>query len=195
MKPPEARKKNESQQRTRETGERRRRRENAQKAKEAADELFPGEKWRPVKDEKRIYLSPRRPVGEKSNFKDELRDAQILRDTGSTVYLTPENRSEPGKKYDAIVDGQKFEFKNVRGKENALIHQFLRSRLQAPNVFINLEASNLARREIIAALYGARNSPAYNGCCSFSGGRIVLKIKGQTSLVYLNVDDLQVQSQ
>ncbi|MDR1230784.1 MAG: hypothetical protein LBK61_05225 [Spirochaetaceae bacterium] len=173
MKPPEAR-------------EQHRRQENAKKAKEAADELFPGEKWIPVEGEEHIYLSPRRPVGEKSNYKEELRDA------GSTVYLAPEKRSDPGKKYDAIVDGQKFEFKNIRGKENALIHQFLRSRLQAPNVFINLEASNLARREIMAALYGARNSPVYGDYCGFSGGKIVLKIKGQTSLIYLNVDDLQV---
>jgi hypothetical protein len=192
MKPPEARKKNESQQRKRETGERRRRRENAKKAREAADELFPGEKWIPVKDEERIYLSPRRPVGEKSSYKDELRDAQILRDTGSTVYLTPENRSEPGKKYDAIVNGQKFEFKNMRGASTiTLKDHFLRSRMQAPNVFINLENSLLDKRDIMSTLYGARNSGDYANKNKFKGGMVILKIKGYERLVYLNVDVLK----
>jgi hypothetical protein len=175
--------------------ERRRQTDNARKAKEAADRLFPGEKWKQVEGEERIYLSPRRPVGEKSNYKDELRDAQILRDRGSAVYLVPENRGDPGKKYDAIVNGERFEFKNVHGKENALIHQFLRSRSQAPNVFINLETSNLTRREIMADLYGARNSLKYWKYNKFSGGKIILKIRGQTNLIYLNVDDLKVPGQ
>ena len=61
-------------------------RENAKKAKKAANLLFPEEKW--IFTEDGIYLSPRRPVGGKSNYKDELRDAQILRDLGSTVYFS-----------------------------------------------------------------------------------------------------------
>jgi hypothetical protein len=169
--------------------EQKRREDNAKKAKETADEFFPGEKWKTV--ESGIYLSPHRPIGKKTSYKDEKRDAQILRDLGSTVYLSPENRSIPGKKYDAIVNGLKFEFKNVHGKENALIHQFLRSRSQAPNVFINLENSNLTRREIMSALYGARNSPEYDDYNGFSGGRIILKIKGHEKLLYLNVDSLK----
>jgi hypothetical protein len=173
--------------------EQRRQQENAKKAREAADELFPDEKWKQIEGEERIYLSPRRPVGKKSNYKDELRDAQILRDTGCTVYLTSENRGDPGKKYDAIVNGQQLEFKNVHGKKNALIHQFLRSRSQAPNVFINLETSNLTKREIMTALYGARNSPEYEDYNRFFGGKIVLKLKGQTNLIYLNVDDLKMR--
>jgi len=80
--------------------------ENARKAKEAADRLFPGERWKSI--ENRIYLSPSRPIGKKSNYQDELRDAQILRDLGSTVYLAPEVRSDPSRKFDAIVDGLKY---------------------------------------------------------------------------------------
>jgi hypothetical protein len=176
-----------------EAEEKQRLKENALMAKEAADHLFPGEKWKQI--ENGIYLSPRRPVGKKTNFKGEKHDAQILKLLGSIVYLIPEERSAPGKKYDAIVNGQKFEFKNVHGKANALIHQFLRSRSQAPNVFINLETSNLTRREIITALYGARNSPEYGEYNRFSGGKIVLKIKGQDNLIYLNVDDLKIPRQ
>ena len=172
-----------------------RRAENAKKAGEAADQLFPGEKWINVEDG--IYVSPRRPVGKNSNYKDELRDAQILRDWGSTVYLVPESSRQAGKKYDAIVNGLKFEFKNIEGNANTLEIQFLRSRLQAPNSFINLEKSNLTRREIMSTLYGARNKPdteksrGYAYYNRFKGGRIILKIKDIKNLIYLNVDDFK----
>jgi hypothetical protein len=165
--------------------------ENTQKAREAADQLFPDEKWITV--ENGIYLSPRRPVGKNSNYKDELRDAQILRNFGSTVYLIPEVRSDKSKKYDAIVNGMKFEFKNIEGNANTLETQFLRSRSQAPNVFINLEKSNLTKREIMSTLYGARNKPetetsrGYAYYNRFEGGRIILKIRSQEDLLYLNL--------
>jgi hypothetical protein len=169
---------------------------NAKKAREAADQLFPGEKWKTVEDG--IYLSSRRPVGKNSNYKDELRDAQILRNSGSTVYLVPESSRQAGKKYDAIVNGMKMEFKNIEGNMNTLEIQFFRSRLQAPNVFINLEKSNLTRREIMSTLYVARNKPeteisrGYAYYNRFKGGRIILKINGQKNLIYLNVDDLKM---
>jgi hypothetical protein len=173
---------------------------NSKTAKAAANKLFPREKW--VKVEEGIYLSPRRAIGKKSNYTNELRDAQILRDMGSTVYLVSEPNTE-GKKYDAIVNGLQFEFKNVGGNANTLITQFLKSRSQAPNVFINLEASNLTRHEVISALYGARNSvthtdrrgniiKGYADSSSFSGGRIILKIREQESLIYLNVGNLKI---
>jgi len=169
--------------------------ENARKAKVLADQEFPGEKWKSV--EEGIYLSPNRPIGKKSNYQDELRDAQILRDWGSTVYLIPEVRSDRDKKYDAIVNGLRFEFKNVSGNKNTLQTQFLRSRSQAPNVFINLEDSNLSKRQVISALIGARNrqeTATTHGYAHYNrskGGQIILRIRGQRKLVYLNVDDLK----
>jgi transcription initiation factor TFIID subunit TAF12 len=172
-----------------------RRATNARKAGEAADQLFPDEKWITV--EEGIYLSPRRSVGKKSNYKDELRDAQILRNLGSTVYLVPEQRSDVAKKYDAIVNGMKFEFKNIEGNANTLETQFLRSRAQAPNVFINLEKSNLTKRDIMSTLYGAINKPetetsrGYTYYNRFEGGRIILKIRGQEDMLYLNIDDMK----
>jgi hypothetical protein len=177
------------------TLKRQQRERNAKKAKEAADKLFPGEKWKPVEGEERIYLSLRRPVGKKSNYKDELRDAQILRDMGNTVYLTSENRGDPGKKYDAIVNGERFEFKNMKGGAESLKTHFLRSRSQAPNVFIDLEESNLTKSQVITALYGARNSPEYGAYNRFKGGKIILKIKGQINLTYLSVDGLKISSE
>jgi hypothetical protein len=188
MKPPKAKTEKGKRQ------EKSRKLSNARKARQLADKLFPEEKWKPVEDG--IYLSPNRPVGEKSNYKDELHDAQILRDLGSTVYFAPENRGDPGKKYDAIVNGLKFEFKNMHGSSTVTLKDhFLRSRKQAPNVFINLEDSPLTRREIMNTLYGARNSDDYRKRNAFKGGRIILKIKGQNHLFYLNVDDLKVPRQ
>jgi len=177
------------------------RRENARKAREAADQLFPDEKWKFV--EEGIYLSSRRPIGKHSSYQNELRDAQILRDLGSTVYLAPEQSRCSGRKFDAIVNGLPFEFKNVGGNENTLIAHFLKSRSQAPNVFFNLETSNLTRNEVMRALYSARNSvtrtdpdgnviKGYAESNKISGGRIILKIRGQESLIYLAVDDLKV---
>jgi len=173
------------------------RQENAKKAGETADQLFPHEQW--IKVEEGIYLSPRRPIGKHSGYHNELRDAQILRDWGSTVYLVSEPNTE-GRKYDAIVNGLIFEFKNVGGNANTLEHQFLRSRSQAPNVFINLETSNLTRRQIMSTLYGARNkvetdtNHGYSYYNRFKGGRIILKIRGQDSLIYLSVDDLKART-
>jgi hypothetical protein len=167
---------------------------NARKARQLADKLFPGEKW--IMVEGGIYLSPNRPIGEKSSYKDEKRDAQILHSFGSTVYLVPDDSRAPGTKYDAIVNGLKFEFKNMHGSSTATLKDhFLRSRKQAPNVFINLEDSPMTRREIMSTFYGARNSDDYRKKNAFKGGSIVLKIKGHSKLIYLNVDDLKVPGQ
>jgi len=164
---------------------------NAKKAKKAAEQLFPGEKW--INKEDGIYLPPNRPIGKKTNYKDELKDAQILRDLGSIVYLVSEIRSIPGKKYDAIVNGMMMEFKNMHGASTrTLKDHFLDSREQAPNVFINLEKSKLTKREIMTTLYAARNSADYAKKNGYKGGKIILKMRGHKNLIYLNVDDLKV---
>jgi len=174
-----------------EAREAKRRADYAKKAKTAADRLFPNEQWKSVEDG--IYLSPRRAIGKKSNYKDELRDAQILQELGSTIYLVPENSRQGGKKYDAIVNGMKMEFKNMHGSSTRTLRDhFLDSREQAPNVFINLEKSPLTRSQIMDTLYGARNSVDYaKKSKSFAGGRIILKIKDRERLVFLKVDDLK----
>jgi len=166
--------------------------DNAQKAKAAAEAEFPGVKWNKVEDG--IYQTSIRSD-------EELRNARILRDLGSTVYFAPERSRQPGNKFDAIVDGLRYEFKNVGGNANTLQTHFLRSRSQAPNVFINLETSNLTRQEVMGALYSARNSVTrtapngkvimgYGDSNKFEGGNIILKLRDQENLIYLNVDDL-----
>jgi hypothetical protein len=201
MDKPPVKSKDELLKQQREEAEQKRREANALKAKEVANHEFPGEQWKNIGDG--IYLSPNRKIGKGSNYHEEKRDAEILRSFGSTVYLSPEY-NDGKKKYDAIVNGLKMEFKNVMGNANTLETQFLRSREQAPNVFINLEKSSLSKQQILSALYGARNKPSgigkdgrhikgYADYNQFSGGRIILKIKGQESLLYLNVDDLKIK--
>jgi len=116
-----------------------------------------------------------------------------LRDLGSTVFLTPEARSDPGRKFNAIVDGLAYEFKNMHGKGiSTLQEHFFSSRSQAPNVFINLENSDLSKQQVISALYSARNNTErYIRKNHFSGGTIILKIKGQEELICLKVDNLK----
>jgi hypothetical protein len=194
VKPRSAETNNETLKTPAEAQEQRRRAENATKAQKLAEQEFPGEKWQKVEDG--IYLSPNRPVGEKSSYQDEKRDSEILRSFGSTVYLVPDDSRAPGKKYDAIVNGLKMEFKNMSGKStDTLIHHFYKSRKQAPDVFINLEKSSLTKQEIINTLYGARNSPKYAEKNKFKGGRIILKINGHRNLIYLNVDGLKKKGQ
>jgi hypothetical protein len=164
---------------------------NSNKAKQAADKLFPCEKW--IFLEEGIYLSPHRPIGKNTSYMNELRDAQILRDLGCTVYLVPEERSSPKKKYDAIVNGLIMEFKNQSGKSVlTLKDHFIESRKQAPNVFINLEKSPLTKQQIIHTLIAARNSKDYEDKNKHRGGRIILKIKGRENVLYLNVDSLKI---
>jgi hypothetical protein len=190
MNPSSARSGNKTVQRQAEVREAKRRADNAKKAWQSADKEFPNEKWKAV--EEGIYLSPRRPIGKHSSYQNELHDAQILRDLGSTVYLTPEARNNPNKKYDAIVNGMMMEFKNMHGASfRTLKDHFLDSREQAPNVFINLEKSPLTKHEIINTLYAARNSVDYGRKNKHKGGRIILKIRGQKNLIYLNVDSLK----
>jgi len=95
MNPPSANSNKKTVQQQAEAREAKRRQDNAKKARQAADKEFPNEKWKSV--EEGIFLSSHRPIGKHSSYQNELRDAKILRDLGSTVFLTPERRSDPSK--------------------------------------------------------------------------------------------------
>jgi hypothetical protein len=196
MKPPSAETRNETLKAQTEARERRRRENNARKAREAADQEYPGEKWEVL--ENGIMQSSRRKT-DAATAGDELRDARILRDFGSTVYLVPEinRRIKGARNYDAIVNGMKMEFKTLSTQNpKTLRDHFWESRGQAPNVFINLENSPLTRRQVMSTLYEARNNPEYAvHSAKNKGGRIILKIKGRNNLIYINVDDLKIPEQ
>jgi hypothetical protein len=181
----------------REAQEKLRRVANAKNAKRLANELFPGEQW--ITFEEGIYYSPRKKTGAGTNFQGELRDAQILKEYGSTTYLVPELRSgENGvRKFDAIVDGRKMEFKNMSGSSLLTLEDhFFKARTQAPNVFLNLEESPLAKHDVISTLYGARNSEKFIAKDRFNGenGKVILRIRGQRKLIFLTTNGLQIRA-
>jgi SPP1 gp7 family putative phage head morphogenesis protein len=169
-------------------------RENGRRAREEANRLFPNETWL-QKEEwgDRIFVSSHRAIGKKSNFTDELRDAEILRDLGGTVYLVQENNRRGTRQYDSITNGLMVEYKNQRGASiRTLKDHFLASRGQAPNVFINLEESPLSRKSVLKTLYRARNSADYlEKSKNIIGGTIILKIKGIENLLFFDADNLK----
>jgi hypothetical protein len=44
-------------------------------------------------------------------------------------------------------------------------------------------------------LRGARNGEDYQKHNKFKGGKVILKVKGRQSLIYLSVDDIKAQGQ
>jgi len=173
---------------------------NFRLAQREAHRLYPNHEWTQI--EQRIFLSSRKAIGSKTGFAAELRDAQILRDMGHTVYLVPEQSRRAGRKFDALVSGFRVEFKNVGGNANTLEAQFMKSCKQAPNVFINLETSRLTKKQAVDALRRARNSVTHtapNGRVKkgwddtnrFTGGTVILKINGLGDLLFLDVNRLK----
>jgi len=176
---------------------------NLRRAEKVAQRLYPNHAWTQL--EERIFLSPRKAASANTGFAAELRDAQILRDLGHTIHFVPDVRSAAGRKFDALVSGFRVEFKNVGGNANTLEGQFLKSRTQAPNVFINLETSRLTQKQAVDALHRARNSvthTAQNGRIKkgwddtnkFAGGTVILKINGLDHLVFLDVNRLKIKN-
>ena len=83
--------------------------ENVEKAKQAAIGLYPLEKWELL--EKCLFIAKSRmprSAEQINTLEKELRQARILVDRGSTVFLLPE-MSQPNEKRrkfpDAVVDG------------------------------------------------------------------------------------------
>jgi SPP1 gp7 family putative phage head morphogenesis protein len=170
-----------------EAEEQKRRNNNSRKAKIFVNKEFPDELWKKLEDG--IFLSSTRHIGERSNFKKEMDQAKILKSFGGTVYLLPEGQTG-GKKADAIVNGEYMEFKRVTGGLNALMNRFLESRGQSKNVFIKVD-SELLKQDVITSLAGVRQGPKYGKYNKFKGGKVILKLKNEKNLIYLNVDDLK----
>jgi hypothetical protein len=77
-------------------------------------------------------------------------------------------------------------------------------KLIEPGIYLSLETAHLLKREVMGALYKARNSithtdpkgnviKGYADSTKFVGGLIILKLIDIDTLIYLNVDDLQTR--
>jgi hypothetical protein len=138
----------------------------AEKARQTAISLYPHEKWEAL--ENGIYIAKSRMPrsAEQINILDkELRQARILVDRGSTVYLLPETPPQ-GKKHikypDAVVDGVVMEFKTITGSIRQVEVRYKEARAKTKHIFFKLDA-NLTRHEVTRKLSGYINRKGYKG--------------------------------
>jgi len=139
--------------------------DNAEKAKQTAIGLYPHEKWEFL--ENGIYIAKSRMPrsAEQIHILDkELRQARILVERGSTVYLLPE--TPHGKKRikfpDAVVDGVIMEFKTITGSIRQVEVRYKEARAKTEHIFFKIDA-NLTRHEFTRKLSGYINRKGYTG--------------------------------
>ena len=139
---------------------------NAEKANEAAKNLYPHEKWEPL--EKGIFIAKSRMPrsAEQINILEkELQQARILVERGSTVYLLPEisHSSEKHiKRPDAVVDGCMLEFKTITGSLRQVEERYKEARAKAAYVFLKIDA-HLSRHEVTRKLSGYIKRKGFSG--------------------------------
>jgi hypothetical protein len=140
--------------------------ENASKADELARNLYPHEKWEPLEEGIFIAKSRMPRSAEQINvLEKELRQARILVDRGSTIYLLPEI-VHPGEKHvkypDAVVDGYIMEFKTITGSIRQVEERYKEARVKSEHIFIKIDAS-LSRHEVSRKLSGYIQRKGYKG--------------------------------
>jgi hypothetical protein len=147
------------------------RQENAAKASELARTLYPHEKWEVL--EAGIFIAKSRmprSVEQIHILEKELRQARILADRGSTVYLLPET-AHPHEKHvkypDAVVDGYIMEFKTVTGSIRQVEERYKEARAKAEHIFLKIDAS-LSRHDVTRKLSGYIQRKGYRGGILFT---------------------------
>ncbi|GHV85777.1 hypothetical protein AGMMS50230_13850 [Spirochaetia bacterium] len=138
----------------------------SQKTKEVAESLYPREKWEAL--EAGIFIAKSRipRSAEQINvLEKELRQARILVERGSTVYLLPEatNSNEKHIKHpDAVVDGYVMEFKTITGSIRQVEERYKEARAKTAYVFLKIDA-HLTRHDVTRKLSGYIERKGYSG--------------------------------
>ena len=146
-------------------------RKQQDKTKQVAKDLYPHEKWEIL--EKGLYIAKSRipRSAEQINILEkEIRQARILVNRGSIVYLLPETPllGEKNKKYpDAVVDGQVMEFKTITGSIRQVEERYKEARVKTNNVFIKIDG-HLSRHNVTRKLSGYINRKGYSGGVIFA---------------------------
>ena len=139
---------------------------NAEKASQTAKSLYPYEKWDFL--ENGIFIAKGRMPrsAEQINILEkELRQARILVERGSTVYLLPEtsHSSEKHVKYpDAVVDDQVMEFKTITGNIRQIEERYKEARAKTTHIFMKIDAA-LSPSYVSRKLSGCINRKGYTG--------------------------------
>jgi len=143
---------------------------NAKKTLQAANILYPNEKWEML--EAGIFIAKSRmprSAEQINTLEKELRQARVLVERGSVIYLLPENpqQGEKLRKFpDAIVDGNVMEFKTITGSLRQVEVRYKEARAKASYIFIKIDAQ-ISRHEFTRKLSG------YIKRKRFSGGIII----------------------
>ena len=182
-------------------GEESRRRENAHKAKEAADRLFPDEKWETASLVKlrnsgenfelpseidNISVAKSRLTGIKGDeliLAKEIKQAKVLSDKGAVIYLIPKAKDIQGKSIsgpDAVINGVLFEFKNITGGLDRVEVRFRQSRKQSENVYLKIDNLSISKSDIITRIRTTLNNKSYTGG---TDGSLIVYL-AQTKMVY-----------
>jgi len=98
-------------------------------------------------------------------LKKELRQARILVDRGSTVFLLPETQ-HPGKKHikypDAVVDGHIMEFKTITGSIRQIEARYKEARVKTTHIFMIIDAK-ISLCDFLRKLSGCIKRKGYQG--------------------------------
>jgi hypothetical protein len=139
---------------------------NAEKALQTANGLYPHEKWEAL--EAGIFIAKSRMPRSAEQIKTlekELRQARVLVDRGSIVYLLPE-KPHPGEKHikypDAVVDGHIMEFKTITGSLRQVEVRYKEARAKALYIFMKIDAQ-LSRHDFTRKLSGYINRKGLSG--------------------------------
>ena len=139
---------------------------NAEKTRLKAQALYPHEKWEFLEDGIFIAKSRMPRSAEQINtLKKELRQARILVNRGSTVYLLPET-PPPGVKNikypDAVVDGNIMEFKTITGSIRQVEARYKEARKKTKYIFMLINA-NISKHDFTRKLAGYIKKKGYTG--------------------------------
>ena len=139
------------------------------KTKEAARTFFPDEKWEDASSLKfvhsgeELFLLPdmvgirvarSRLTGLKNDEEilvKEIKQAKILADTGSSIYLLPKLKDKDGrfiKGPDAIINGTFYEFKTITGTIRKVEERFRESRYQCENVYLKIDNIKITKTDV-----------------------------------------------
>jgi hypothetical protein len=95
----------------------------------------------------------------------ELKQARLLVDRGSTIYLLPETAHPTVKKVkypDAVVDGNIMEFKTITGSIRQVEARYKEARAKTSFIFMKVDA-NLSRHEFTRKLSRCIKRKGYTG--------------------------------
>jgi|GEM_PF-980413 len=185
------------------------REENERKTREAAKKRFPCEKWENAVSIEFLHKGRdfELPGGidgikvarslltglknDERTLAKEIRQAKILTDIGSSVYLLPklvdaDRRHSSGP--DALVNGVFFEFKNIVGALERVEKQFRASRTQSENVFLKIDNPNISRIDVMARIRRTLRSRDYT---SGTTGTLAFHISQTGKTYFMRIEELK----